>query len=276
MRLVILTGEGPEHRYVVGRLAAAFPEELRAIVVARPPRRPLRVWLRGYVRRYSGRQLLSRVAARLYTRLTRKAERRRAAMQRHFFPGGDPGRMPREDLLRVVPGHNGADCLALLHEIRPDVIAVYGTGVIKPPVIELAGKAILNMHTGLSPFYRGSDTIFWPLHNEEPELVGVTVHVLDPGIDSGAIIATGKPPIEADDDEDSLFCKAVILGSGLYAEAVRAAATDALEHAPQQLHTGKEYRFIDRTLTAERRVERLVADGLLRRYASAASSPRRG
>ena len=39
--------------------------------------------------------------------------------------------------------------------------------------------ACLNIHLGLSPYYRGAGTNFWPLVNGEPEYCGATIHFLD-------------------------------------------------------------------------------------------------
>jgi len=170
MRLVLLTGTGPEHRYLAGRLAIAFPDSLVAIILATPPPRSLRARIRGYVRRYTLPQLLSRAQAKLYTRLTGASQRRTTTLERILFPQGDERTMPRSELVRTVPSHNSGACLDLLAELGPDVIA---------PVIRAARCGVINMHTGISPRYRGSDTIFWALHNQEPKWVGVTVHLLD-------------------------------------------------------------------------------------------------
>ena len=106
-------------------------------------------------------------------------------------------------------------CQALLDELQPDIIITYGTLIIRPAIIAKAKCSMINMHTGLSPNYRGSDTIFWPLHNEEPEFIGVTIHRVDTGINSGAILRTAHPDIGADDDEHTLFAKAVQVGTPL-------------------------------------------------------------
>jgi methionyl-tRNA formyltransferase len=264
MGLVVLTNEGIEHRYVVGAIADAFPDRLDAIIICDRPRRSLRTKLAAYRRRYSTRQLASRVLARAYRTLTRADAHRAAAYRRILFPGGDPGVLPRQDLVRRVPSHNDARALALLEELQPDVIAVYGTAIIRPPVIRTARKAILNMHTGISPRYRGTDTVFWPLHNQEPEWVGVTVHQLDEGIDSGPIIHIGRPEIDADDDDASLFAKCVVVGAPLYVDAIRAALDGTLAGEPQQLEEGRNYLGVERTVGAELRVRRLLRKGLLR------------
>src|SRR5947207_13172409 len=66
MRLVILTADGLEHRYVANVLSRAFPDELRAIVVAQPVRPSFLGHVRVWLRRYTGRQLASRIWCRAY------------------------------------------------------------------------------------------------------------------------------------------------------------------------------------------------------------------
>ena len=264
MKLVVLTGDKLEQQYLARALADAFGDELKAIVIANPPASKImnlrRVW-----RRYTVSQLTERIRTRLYHRATGRNASRHATLARVLFGSTDGPGLPRPDLIRIVPGHNHAECISLLESLRPDVIVVYGTNVIGKKVIALAPNAIVNVHTGLSPWYRGSDTIFWALHNEEPERVGVTVHMLSPGLDSGPILRTGVPEYAPDDNEDSLFAKSVILGSALLIEAVREVAAGRAKPIPQDLTIGREYRFVDRTVAAEKRVARLLKDGLLRR-----------
>jgi methionyl-tRNA formyltransferase len=261
VRLVLLTGERPEQNYVARVFASAFGEELRAIVVARPDPTPLGRRIRRYWRRYSVAQLVSRARARAYRRRHGLDLQRTRTLTRILTNEPAPA-----DLYTIVASHNGDDCKALLRDIEPDVIAVYGTSIIRDPVLQLARLAALNMHTGLSPRYRGSDTIFWPLHNEEPEWVGVTIHELTAGIDAGPILATGRPEIEADDDEDALFAKAVQVGTELFVREIRKVVEGKADSVPQDLEAGREYRFVDRTATAERRVRALLEAGLLRRF----------
>ena len=265
MSLVLLTGTGPEHRYVARRIADAFPDQLQAIIIAEPSHPPL-ARVRTLWRRYSVPQLVSRILARAFRSMTRRDETRARVYEETLFPAGTDSSLPRPDLIRIVPSHNGEDCLRLLGAVNPAVIAVYGTAMIRSRVVAAARTAVLNMHTGLSPRYRGSDTVFWPLHNEEPEWIGVTVHVLDERLDAGPILATARPTIAADDTEDTLFAKCVRVGADHYVQAIgRALHGDVRGHV-QELASGREYRFVDRTLSAELRVDRLLRGGLLRRY----------
>ena len=72
--------------------------------------------------------------------------------------------------------------------LNPDLIICYGCSIIKAPLIEAFPRRIMNIHLGLSPYYRGAGTNYWPLVNAEPEYVGVSFIYLDEGIDTGEVI----------------------------------------------------------------------------------------
>ena len=101
-----------------------------------------------------------------------------------------------------------------------------------------------------------------PIHNEEPERLGVTVHRLTAAIDGGPILHTGIVPYERGDDEDTLFAKGIRIGSCLLVEAVREVAEGRAVEQPQPAGVGREFRFVDRTMAAERRAARVLRRGL--------------
>lgn len=266
MRLVLLVAHTPngevQHRYVAKRLTEEFPDELAAIIVATGVRRSAAEKIRRWWRRYSLPEIASRLVVRVGRSLSRSDRRREETYRSILFPEGDTGEMPRPDIVRRVPAHNGSECLKLLAELKPDIVIVYGTLIIGRKVIAASPK-LINLHTGLSPIYRGSDTIFWPLHNGEPDNVGVTVHRLDAGVDSGPILARGKPALEPHDDPERLFAKSVQLGAELLCRAVRREAEGRARPIEQDLSSGREYKSVQRTLAAERRARKLLRNGLI-------------
>lgn len=82
---------------------------------------------------------------------------------------------------------NTGEILAKLKKTKPDILLVFGTGLIKKELIDII-PIILNLHLGLSPFYRGTATTIWPFINKQPEFNGATILKLDEGIDSGPIL----------------------------------------------------------------------------------------
>lgn len=258
MKLVLLTARGPEHRWVAHHIASAFPDDLQAIVTSGPLARTWRSRLKSYVRRYSLAQLASRVVARGVDRAVGwSRSRQRTVDSLLALPEAEDPFRP--ELVKVVPGHNSQECLDLLDRIAPDIVAVYGTGIIRTPVMARARIAALNLHTGVSPRYRGADSSFWTIHNGEPEWAGATVHALDTGVDSGAIFRTVRAGAVPGDDEATLFSKSVKAGADAYVQVIRDVSTGTAVATPQRLEDGTEYRFVNRTLLSELRVLRRVA-----------------
>ena len=90
--------------------------------------------------------------------------------------------------------------------------------IIKRQIIGSARKLAANLHFAPLPKYRGMYPVAWALLNGEKEF-GVTLHVIDPGVDSGDIIAQKLFPIEENDTAKTLYMKAVRNGVELFKES---------------------------------------------------------
>ncbi|MCR4286727.1 MAG: formyl transferase [Deltaproteobacteria bacterium] len=153
----------------------------------------------------------------------------------------------------------------LIKSLKPDVIAVCGTSILKAPVVSIPPKGTLNLHGGLSQHYRGVWTTMWAIYNEEPEYVGATVHYVSKGIDDGDIIFQGRPPISPDDNHESLYVKVVKLGSELMIRAI-----SDIERGTVRSHKlkAKGRLYLSSRVTPEviREVWRKVDAGVIRKY----------
>ena len=86
----------------------------------------------------------------------------------------------------------------------------FGSSIIRGPLLTLLPPGrFINLHLGLSPYYRGSGTNFWPFVNGELEYVGSTILHIDAGIDTGDIIAHIRPGIEKGDDVHAVGCRVI-------------------------------------------------------------------
>ena len=87
---------------------------------------------------------------------------------------------------------------------------VFGSSIIRESILSLSKKnRFINLHLGLSPYYKGNGTNFWPFINDELEFLGSTILHLDSGIDTGDIITHVRPQIEENDNVHSLGCKII-------------------------------------------------------------------
>jgi hypothetical protein len=84
--------------------------------------------------------------------------------------------------------------------LKADVYIVFGASYIRGALCDFLVKhRAYNIHMGVSPYYRGSSTNFWPLFDGRPEFVGATIHLLTQGLDSGPILFHALPGVEAVD-----------------------------------------------------------------------------
>ena len=178
-----------------------------------------------------------------------------------FFPHGEP-RLDHPELVREFPHINHPEVVKLARALKPDLICVFGTSLIRGELLNAGRLGIVNLHGGLSPEYRGADCTFWALYNGEPEKVGCTLHYIDSGIDTGRLIAHISPEVREGDSELVLFWRVVRDSAEVYAEAVaRLALGEQLGMV--QPGKGRLYQVRDRGLRHERKLAEHLATGML-------------
>jgi hypothetical protein len=207
LSVMILCGRAPRHLYVANRLCRAgkpvaiVQETGRRWTVGKLLKltRPANAWRKGW-------------------RWIRDRHRYAGNGEAQFFFGEGTPMLERRDLLTEVPHINDPRVAELAQRLKPDVIAVFGTSLIRAPLLGTGRLGMVNLHGGLSPEYRGADCTFWALYNGEPDKVGCTIHFIDTGIDTGSLIAHVCPPVHPQDDELALFWRAVKESAEVYAE----------------------------------------------------------
>ncbi|MEW6108698.1 MAG: formyl transferase [Nitrospirota bacterium] len=175
---------------------------------------------------------------------------------------------PATKYLNVGCGEiNSNDFELFLRNIKPDIVAALGSSIIKPNIISIPSVAMINLHSGLSPYYRGTWSYGWPVVNREPEYIGVTVHHVNPGIDTGDIIFQTKPVLEKKDDLNSVFLKVISEGIELVVKAIGEFVKNGyVESFRQPVNTGRQYFAKDFNADTARRCLRAVEDGIIEKY----------
>ena len=91
-------------------------------------------------------------------------------------------------LITLEESINNINSVNKIKYFKPDLlVSILGNQIFKSPIIELAPKGCINLHTALLPKYRGLMPTFWVMKNNEKK-TGVSVFFVDEGIDSGPII----------------------------------------------------------------------------------------
>lgn len=137
-------------------------------------------------------------------------------------------------------GINDLDITKRIMESDTDIFAVYGTSLIKDEILRLK-KPFINIHLGLSPYYKGMACSLWPFYNNEPEYNGVTILELDKGIDSGNIVHQELVNLERNDSIHDGSVKGIISGVELIIKTLEEFSINRLKSTEQNKGQGKTY-----------------------------------
>ena len=124
--------------------------------------------------------------------------------------------------------------------LKSDVYVVFGSSYIKGELVDfLVNHKALNIHMGVSPYYRGMDCNFWALFDSNPHLVGATIHMLSKGLDSGPMLYHALSEIK---DDPFLYTMSTVKSAFLsLAERIR--NQTIYKYLPEQQNKSKEIRY---------------------------------
>ena len=153
--------------------------------------------------------------------------------------------------------------LSYLRTIHPDIIIPLGIGIIRDNLLEIPEIGILNHHMGLLPKYKGMNVLEWSLFHNDP--IGVTIHFIDAGIDTGDILLQRNIPIETDDTIASLRAKSIPISVEGFAEVIEKLSEDAIQPIKQTAGEGKQYFVMHKRLKdfTEKRLQESIKGQML-------------
>ena len=108
---------------------------------------------------------------------------------------------PCELTVYRVPSVNSQHCRDLLKALNPKVVAVYGTRILKRDTLRAVSAPFINYHAGINPKYRGQHPGYWALVKGDAEHAGVTIHLVDEGVDTGSVLYQAQVSFA---DEDTI------------------------------------------------------------------------
>ena len=124
--------------------------------------------------------------------------------------------------------------------LKSDVYIVFGSSYIKDDLANFLIKhKALNIHLGISPYYRGTDCNFWALFDNNPHLVGATIHLLSKGLDSGPILYHALSEIK----EDPFIYTMSAVKSAFESIAQKIENKTIFEHTPEIQDKSKEIKY---------------------------------
>lgn len=223
IRALVLTSNKPRHIFYARTIASHF--ELVGLVSERK---------KGY---YTAQKAESGLVQKHFDLLD---EREKSYFPESTFPECESLFLSKEKI-------NDPDVVAWAEKRKPDVIFLFGTGILDEQWLNAFPDRIINLHLGLSPFYRGSATMFWPYYNREYECLGTTIHLAVRKVDAGAILQRVKPELKLNEGYHDLVTRTVC-------ESIQAMPGIAMRYlrgdlvpSEQELSLGVNYKKSDFT-----------------------------
>ncbi len=140
--------------------------------------------------------------------------------------------------IHVPPRVNEEGFVVLVKSLNPDLnISMSYDQIMKSPILDSTPYGFINCHAGKLPFYRGRNVVNWAIINGEAE-IGLTIHYIDEGIDTGDIIFQEMIPINWEDTYGTVLEKLEGTFPPLLADSVSAIGQGAAPRIPQNVQTG--------------------------------------
>jgi len=265
-KVIFLCCNGLYQRYLIQRTAEEF--QLTGVIIREDPQAKGSMWQR-IIRHINPMEFVKYLIARIS--LHRDKLLNRSLVKKLFYIDNEEPSIPGKVPVLKVANINDPAAVTFVNDLKPDIVCVNGTNLLRKPMLDLAPLipyGFINLHTGLSPYARGGNCNLHMLLEGHPEWVGITIHHIDPGIDSGDIIITAQVEMEEKDTYEIIDAKSFHLGIEMLLVAI------------QQLKEGRAARvkqwengklFLKRTGYVYHpylhvKVNRMIKKGLLYQY----------
>ncbi|MBU2582265.1 MAG: formyl transferase [Alphaproteobacteria bacterium] len=181
-KIVLLTAEGPLAAIVANYLASKYPD----LVVIREPAETKSQIIKRRLRLLGPVRTIGQVAGSLAARIVGKLSDSR--ISEICGTHGLDRSVASSISVFPVGSVNSEDTRGMLVALQPSVVLVYGTRIIGRRTLHSIPAPFINYHAGINPKYRGQHPAYWALVSNDLEHAGITVHVIDEGVDTGAVL----------------------------------------------------------------------------------------
>ena len=247
MKVVLLTSDHWRHKYI----ASALSEKLELALIISESKSPT----------IQDTSNLTPEEADFIQQHFKKREKSEQSFFGNFqeFPQNIP-------VLRIASGKvNTKKTIEAVSSASPDYILLFGSSIIGKELINKYQDKIINLHLGLSPYYKGSATNLFPYYFKEPECVGATIHLATSKVDEGAVLHQLRPEITVDDDLHAIGNKTILKAGKILAKIVSRYSERRIQ-PKNQPPAGKICRNKDLNPLVLRQIYTNFEDGMIAEY----------
>lgn len=239
-RLVILSRESPASCYLAHQINLFNGCELQAIICENTTVGRLGLLRKKLVMAFKRKGAVAAIFLLAQTPYLFWRERQSVDRQSRAWRSFTENKYPATIPHHIVESLNNDATSALLKHYQPDLLFVFGTRILKPHVFHSSRRGAINLHTGITPEYRGAKSEFWALYRKDLEMVGFTIHCIDEGIDTGSVLLQRKIDVRKDDDDIDLRIRNIEAAADAIQSVIHQIAQNSLRPI---LTTGRDSRL---------------------------------
>lgn len=217
MKVILLTGSHPRHLYLVNKLAqlgivAAHVMEVREEFVPQSPEGIEEIDRENFIRHFADRD---------------------EAEHRHFADNDTVNfDIPTLEVTNLTL--NNQQTVEWVKSQKFDLAISYGVHMLSKELLDVMPEHSWNIHGGLSPWYKGNTTLFWPFFMLRPNWAGMTIHRLSTRLDAGDVVHHSIPQLAYGDGLHDVACKAVAQVAEDLAQIIQAIPLSKIQYTPQK------------------------------------------
>jgi len=194
MKLILITGDHIRHYYVASQLNKIFSQI---------------IWIKE--KRELQNPKINKKINKKFQELLKIHFNKRIEAEKKFF--GNKNKFKYNNIIKNISINRknfNKNIKLLLKNESAEVLITYGCGKISNEILKNKKiKNFLNIHGGLSPWFKGSITNFWPSYLLRPQYTGMTLHILTPRIDAGDILLQSSSKLYKNDGIHDLSCRVI-------------------------------------------------------------------
>lgn len=227
--VVLLAGSGPLAALVCNGLARSLG---RIVIIEEEPERKWHI-LKRRAKLLGWPTAIGQTALTLLQKLPAHGRQHRIG---EIAANADLALVPDASVeIYRVPSVNSGQCRRLLAALQPQVVAVFGTRLINRATLASVDAPFINYHAGINPKYRGQHPGYWALVEGDPEHAGVTIHLIDEGVDTGSVLYQAPVAFDVEDSILTYQYVQAVAALPLFAQAIRDALAGRLNPKPVDL-----------------------------------------
>jgi methionyl-tRNA formyltransferase len=257
MKIVILTIKNPGNIYLTNILSKEFV--ISGMVILRDKKKTfqekLSYWCK-IIRRYGIFKTLNKY---MYLKLGIKWCGNGKESSERFFSNNDY-EIEYNFKTNILETYdiNSDQVMKFISELAPDSIAVCGSKVIKAKIFKLAPNGTVNIHCGIVPEYRSANPVEWALINRDFDKIGVTIHFVNEGVDTGKVLYQQKISVKTGDTISSIYAQNIKIGAELMVRALKDIELGKVSATDQALDKGKHYLSIEYGIIQNFKAKRIL------------------